>query len=77
MIQENNGLNERQIKLIHYLNKGSQQYTTLRQYQTINSIGKVTASMELKTLVNRELLKKLRKGRNIFYYPTENLKALF
>jgi Fic family protein len=70
MVLHEHGLNERQIKLIQYLNKGHE-YTTLKQYQSVNNIGKVTAATDLRRLVEKNMLKKLKRGRNTFYYVTK------
>lgn len=37
----------------------------------------ITAVSDLKRLVTEGYLKKIRNGRNIFYYPTDKIKGLF
>jgi Fic family protein len=77
IIRMDNNLNERQIDLIQYLAKDDQKYTTLAEYSNINShIGKVTAVMDLKRLVESDFLNKIRKGRNVYYHPTKKVYEL-
>jgi Fic family protein len=70
-------LNNRQTNLLQYLAKDEQRHTSLKAHINVNDgIGKVTAATDLKRLVQKGLLKKLRSGRNIYYYPTEKVRDL-
>lgn len=78
IVRKDNSLNKRQINLLQYLAKDGQRYTTLKEHNNINGdIGKVTAATDLKRLVEKGFLKKVRSGRNVFYYPTEKIRSLF
>jgi Fic family protein len=71
-------LNVRQINLLQYLAKDEQRYTTLKEHNNVNdSIGKVTASSDLQKLVEKGFLKKVKRGRNVYYYAAEKLRELF
>jgi Fic family protein len=77
-IRRDHSLNDRQIKLMQYLAKDEQRYTTLKEYNNINNdVGKVTASADLQKLVEKGFLSKIRRGRNVFYYPTEKITKIF
>lgn len=77
LIKSKHNLNSRQIDLMHYLSKDEQRYTTLAEYSNTNQqIGKVTAATDLRRLVEAGLLDKKSKGRNRYYYPTQELFAL-
>jgi len=70
-------LNARQINLLQHLAKDEQRYTTLKEYNNVNdNVGKVTASSDLQKLVEKGFLKKVRSGKNVFYYPTEQIRKL-
>jgi Fic family protein len=76
-IKKNFSLNKRQTNLLQYLAKDEQRHTSLKEHMNINDgIGKVTASTDLRRLVEKGLLRKARSGRNIFYYPTDELRDL-
>ena len=79
IIKDDQQLNQRQLKLLQYLAKDAQRFTTLAQHLAINSEIKtrMTASQDLGKLVKDGLLIKKRNGRNIYYYPTEKIKELF
>lgn len=77
-IRKDFSLNARQIALLQHLAKDEQRYTTLREYNNVNdNVGKVTASTDLQKLVEKGFLKKVKSGRNVFYYPTEKIRTLF
>jgi Fic family protein len=64
--------------LLQYLAKDEQRYTTLKEHNNINQvIGKVTAATDLRKLVEKGFLKKVKIGRNVFYYPTGKIRAFF
>jgi predicted transcriptional regulator of viral defense system len=67
----------RQINLLQYLAKDEQRYTTLTEHQNVNdNIGKMTASTDLSKLVEKGFLEKVKRGRNVFYYPTNKVQTL-
>ncbi len=50
----------------------------LSEYHNINSdIGYVTAVADLKSLVEKGLLRKIKTGRNVSYLPTNQVPKLF
>jgi len=70
--------NARQLKLLHYLAKDEQRFTTLKTHLEMNTdIKTVTASQDLNKLVKGEFLNRIRSGRNFYYYPTGKIKELF
>ena len=76
-IRKDFSLNARQINLLQHLAKDEQRYTTLKEYNNVNdSVGKVTASADLQKLVEKGFLKKVKSGRNVFYYPTDQIRSL-
>lgn len=78
LIRDGHQFNHRQLALLQYLAKNEQAFTSLREYMDANEpIGKVTASYDLKNLVEEGFLKKIRSGRNIYYRPAEKIKRLF
>lgn len=78
IIKEGYHLNQRQLNLLQYLAKDEQRFTTLEEHIVVNNnIGKVTAASDLKKLVQDGFLKKVRNGRNIFYYPTPHIHNVF
>lgn len=75
IIQSGYNFNPRQIRLLQYLSKGEQRHTTLTSYHNINSdIGYITATSDLRKLVLGGFLRKVRSGRNIYYYPTPQIR---
>ena len=77
LIKQGYNLNKRQLNLLQYLAKDEQRYTSLVQHCQINQVGKVTASKDLKHLVNLEFLEKIRNGKNIIYAPLPTVKKSF
>jgi Fic family protein len=77
LIQGGYNFNPRQLKLLQYLAKDEQRYTNLASYKNINSeIGYVTAASDLRKLVEDKFLRKIRNGRNVFYYATDKVRKL-
>ncbi len=77
LFQKLAGFNERQIKLLQQFNNKKLTYTSLVAYKNINTVGKITANTDLKKLVNHDLLIKQKRGRNVYYLPTEAIDILF
>lgn len=69
--------NERQMKLLQYLNHKIESRTNITTHMKLYSIQKVTAINDLKDLVQKEFLVKRKHGRNVYYYPTEKIKGIF
>ena len=70
------GLNLRQIKLLHYLTKDEQRYTNVNSHRNSHNIANMTAVTDLRQLVEKGLLKKIRSGRNVSYFQTETAKTV-
>lgn len=70
-------LNERQIQVLQYLQKGSDTRTSPKVYMNVYQVSKKTAITDLKKLEGMELLHTERKGRNVYYSITEKAKQLF
>ncbi|MGB9613223.1 MAG: ATP-binding protein [Candidatus Margulisiibacteriota bacterium] len=62
-------LNKRQLLAIEYIKKIGK--ITNREYSTINNIGRVYAFKELSDLVRRGVVKKVGKGRSIYYVVSD------
>jgi Fic family protein len=77
MIGKGYKLNQRQLRLLQYLAKNEQSFTLFSEYYRENNISKMTASSDLKKLVNEDLLKRVRSGKNVYYYPTTEVNKLF
>ena len=75
--QHQQNFNERQMKLLQYLNREIESRTNIVSHMTIYSIQKATAITDLKDLVEKGFLVKRKQGRNVFYYPTEKIKSVF
>ena len=77
IIRRDHSLNDRQVQLIQHLAKDEQRYTTLREYNNINdNVTKVTAALDLRKLVEKGFLRKVKSGRNVYYYPTNEIRQL-
>ncbi len=70
-------LNDRQIHLLQYLHGDPDASTTLTAHMNVNQVAKMTASKDLKDLVQKGFLTSLRRGRNVYYSGTEKLGKLF
>jgi Fic family protein len=69
--------NERQIKLLQYLNQKMENRTNITAHMKSYSVQKVTAINDLKDLVEKGFLIKRKQGRNVYYYPTKQIKEIF
>ncbi|MCI5049527.1 MAG: Fic family protein, partial [Rickettsiales bacterium] len=77
IIQSGYNFNPRQLRLLQYLAKDEQRYTTPKAYHNNNSeIARMTVHQDLKKLLDGGFLKRVKNGRNVYYYPTENIKKL-
>ena len=70
-------LNIRQVQLLQYLHGDSDERTTLMAHMNVNQIAKMTASKDLKDLVEKGFLSLSKQGRNVYYHGTEKIKELF
>lgn len=70
-------INIRQVQLLQYLHGDPDERTTLKAHMNINQIAKMTASKDLKDLVDKGFLSLNKQGRNVYYYGTEKIKDLF
>jgi Fic family protein len=78
LVQQGYGFNPRQLRLLQYLSKDEQRATNPSSYQNLNSeINYVTVISDLKKLVEGGFLEKKKNGRNVFYFPTVKVRALF
>lgn len=72
------GLNDRQTHLLHSLSKDADASTTPTEYQSYNPhISHMTVSKDLKHLVTKGLLRKIRNGKYVIYFPTSEVAKLF
>lgn len=70
------GLNIRQIRLLHYLIKDEQRFTNVTAHKNNHQISNMTAVTDLKSLVEKGLLRKLRSGKNINYFPMPKIEEI-
>lgn len=70
-------LNDRQINLLRFLYKNSNESTTISTHSTINSISDVTARKDLYSLKKQEFLTSKKIGKYVHYYATEKVNELF
>jgi Fic family protein len=71
-------LNMRQSRLLHLFSRDIEKSTTPTVYKLNNpAIGHVTAATDLRDLVDKGFLTKMKNGREVNYFPTEKVKALF
>jgi len=59
------GLKERQIKAVMYVKEKGK--ITNKEYQQINHTTRETSKRDLEVLVNKDVLKRRGKGRNVYY----------
>ena len=78
LVQGGLGLNARQIRLLQYLYQGEMNHTSVAEHHNINAeIGYISAVTDLKQLVEKSYLRKVKNGRNVIYVPTDKLQTLF
>jgi Fic family protein len=72
------GLNPRQIRVLQSLFLGEITSTNVAAHHTSNpEIGYISAVTDLKSLVEKNYLRKVKNGRNVIYLPTDKLQTLF
>ncbi len=77
LAQQKYNFNERQVKLLQYFNQKMESRTNISAHQKLYFIKKVTAINDLKDLVKNGFLVKRKHGRNVYYYPTEEVNKIF
>lgn len=75
--QHKYNFNERQIKLLQYLNRKMENRTNISSHMKLYEVSKLTAINDLKSLVESGFLEKKKRGRNVYYYPTKKIKIFF
>ncbi len=70
-------LNDRQIHLLQYLHGDPDATTTLNAHASVHQVSRVTANKDLKSLVGKEFLMVIKKGRNVYYSGTGKIDNLF
>jgi len=75
--EEKYNLSIRQVQLLQYLHGDKEQRTSLVAHMNVNQVTKKTSSKDLKDLVNKEFLTRVKKGRSVYYYGTDKIKELF
>ncbi len=72
------GLNVRQIRLLQFLHLGESTSTNVAEHHNTNpDIGYISAVTDLKSLVEKNFLRKVKNGRNVIYLPTDKVQTLF
>jgi Fic family protein len=78
LLQGEEALNQRQFRLLQHLVTDELRHTNVAGYHNVNpEIGYITAVNDLKNLVHRGLLKKVKTGRNVNYFATVKVETLF
>lgn len=77
LISKGSKLNQRQLELLQYFSEDKKEHTTLTEYLNYNSeIKKLTAINDLKELHEKGFLRKVKNGRNVFYFAEkEKIRA--
>ncbi len=77
LISKGSKLNQRQLELLQYFSEDKKGHTTLTEYLNYNSeIKKLTAINDLKELHEKGFLRKVKNGRNVFYFAEkEKIRA--
>ncbi len=75
--QHKYNFNERQIKLLQYLNRKMENRTNISSHMKLYEVSKLTAINDLKNLVEKGFLEKKKRGRNVYYYPTKKIREIF
>jgi Fic family protein len=70
-------LNDRQIKLVQFLNVNQQRFTSITEHQSIYGVKRATAATDLRGLYEKGYLSKKKRGRNVFYVATKKIFDLF
>ena len=70
-------LNSRQINLLRYLNKNSDENTTIKTHSNINNITRMTARKDLTRLKEHGFLTTKKAGKYVYYFATEKISELF
>ena len=70
-------LNTRQVQLLQFIHGDSEERTNLTMHMNINQVAKMTASKDLKDLVNKGFLSRKKQGRSVYYYGTAKINQLF
>ena len=77
IVESGYNLNARQLRLLHYLAKDEDRYTSVTAHHNINpEIGYVTAASDLKKLIDEGFLIKRKTGRNVIYRPAPKIRTL-
>lgn len=77
IVESGHNLNARQLRLLQYLAKDQDRYTSVAAHHNINpDIGYVTAVSDLNKLVGEGFLTKLKTGRNVIYRPASKIHTL-
>jgi Fic family protein len=77
LAKSNYHFNERQWRLLHYLVKDEQRYTTPSIYHHNNQdISYGTVHADLKKLISEGLLTRVKSGRVVYYYPTVKIQTI-
>lgn len=69
-------LNTRQLKIVQFLKSNKNQATNVSGVSSIFGVSQMTAIRDLKDMEARGLITPKRKGKNIFYFPTDTLLKL-
>lgn len=70
-------LNDRQKQILHYLGGHKTDSITAKKHATFQRVGWLTASLDLKVLLEKGYLTSERRGREILYSASDNFLSLF
>lgn len=77
LVKRGYDLNSRQTKLLRLFFEKELEYSSLKDHMAANNIGRVTASFDLKGLVEDGFLTKIKVGRDVFYESRDKINELF
>ena len=78
VVETGHNLNTRQLRLLQYLHLGESTHVNVVEHHNVNpEIGYVSAVTDLKSLVEKNFLRKVKNGRNVIYLPTDKVQTLF
>ena len=70
-------LNERQKQVLHYLGGNKGDTITARKHATFQKVSWLTASLDLKGLLEKKYINAEKRGREVFYSASEPFLSLF
>lgn len=77
IIRSKHDFNKRQLKLLIYFYRNPRGRTNTSAHSKIHHVTRMPAARDLKSLLALGYLTSQKKGKMVYYYPTEKVKELF